>query len=116
MFGSPSPFGRAAARSTRISPRLAAKVFRGPPATMPRSPLSSSRTGEARETCPTASSRGAPLLWKLRYGENPSQRGAFYGPPRGFPGGLTKLQGKEISFNNLQDLEAAVDLVRALGP
>jgi phosphoribosylaminoimidazolecarboxamide formyltransferase / IMP cyclohydrolase len=60
--------------------------------------------------------RGAPLLWKLRYGENPSQRGAFYGPADGFPGGLSKLQGKEISFNNLQDLEAAVDLLRALGP
>jgi phosphoribosylaminoimidazolecarboxamide formyltransferase / IMP cyclohydrolase len=76
--------------------------------------LESERGGEG--DLPDGFASGAPLLWKLRYGENPSQRGAFYGPPRGFPGGLTKLQGKEISFNNLQDLEAAVDLVRALGP
>jgi phosphoribosylaminoimidazolecarboxamide formyltransferase/IMP cyclohydrolase len=58
--------------------------------------------------------RGAPLLWRLRYGENPSQRGSFYGPAHGFPGGLAKLQGKEISFNNLQDLDAAVALARVL--
>lgn len=58
--------------------------------------------------------RGASLLWRLRYGENPSQRGCFYGPPHGFPGGLHKLQGKEISFNNLQDLDAAAALARAL--
>jgi len=59
--------------------------------------------------------RGAPLLWTLRYGENPSQRAAYYGQRDGFPGGLEKLQGKEISFNNLQDLEVAVDLVSDLG-
>lgn len=60
--------------------------------------------------------RGEPLRWGLRYGENPSQRGAFYGPAAGFPGGLTKIQGKEISFNNLLDLEGAALLVRDLGP
>lgn len=60
--------------------------------------------------------RGEPLRWTLRYGENPSQRGAFYGPASGFPGGLAKIQGKEISFNNLLDLEGAALLVRDLGP
>jgi phosphoribosylaminoimidazolecarboxamide formyltransferase / IMP cyclohydrolase len=65
---------------------------------------------------PEAFVAGAPLLFPLRYGENPAQRGAFYGTPAGFPGGLRKLQGKEISFNNLQDLEAAVILARDLGP
>jgi phosphoribosylaminoimidazolecarboxamide formyltransferase/IMP cyclohydrolase len=52
----------------------------------------------------------------LRYGENPAQRGCFYGPAHGFPGGLAKLQGKEISFNNLQDLDAAASLARVLPP
>ncbi len=60
--------------------------------------------------------RGEPLRWSLRYGENPSQRGAFYGSPGSFPGSLSKLQGKEISFNNLLDLEGAALLVRDLGP
>jgi len=64
---------------------------------------------------PEAFVAGESLLMRLRYGENPAQRGAFYGPPVGFPGGLRKLQGKEISFNNLQDIEVAVFLARDLG-
>jgi phosphoribosylaminoimidazolecarboxamide formyltransferase/IMP cyclohydrolase len=45
----------------------------------------------------------------LRYGENPHQRAALYrepGPPAGVAG-ATQLAGKELSFNNLLDLEAA---------
>ncbi len=45
----------------------------------------------------------------LRYGENPHQSAALYrepGPPVGVAG-LTQLGGKELSFNNLLDLEAA---------
>ena len=45
----------------------------------------------------------------LRYGENPGQRGAFYVERRG--GGLDGLEqkgGKELSFNNLLDLEGAL--------
>ncbi|HSW36293.1 MAG TPA: bifunctional phosphoribosylaminoimidazolecarboxamide formyltransferase/IMP cyclohydrolase, partial [Candidatus Limnocylindrales bacterium] len=50
----------------------------------------------------------------LRYGENPQQDAAFYAAS-GAPSGLAaarKLQGKEISFNNLNDLNAAWDMVR----
>lgn len=51
----------------------------------------------------------------LRYGENPHQRGAFYREP-GFagPGVVTARQrgGKHLSFNNIYDLDAALDLVR----
>ena len=48
----------------------------------------------------------------LRYGENPHQAGAFYRSPRE-PGEPTVafaavLQGKELSYNNLLDLEAAL--------
>jgi phosphoribosylaminoimidazolecarboxamide formyltransferase / IMP cyclohydrolase len=49
----------------------------------------------------------------LRYGENPHQRAALYAPQnfgRGF-GSSEKLQGKELSFNNLIDLDAAWSLV-----
>jgi phosphoribosylaminoimidazolecarboxamide formyltransferase/IMP cyclohydrolase len=46
----------------------------------------------------------------LRYGENPDQAAAFYGFP-GFQGGLaglTQLHGKELSYNNLLDLDGAL--------
>ena len=49
----------------------------------------------------------------LRYGENPQQEAAFY-VSSGMPGGLAaarQLQGKALSFNNLNDLNAAWDLV-----
>ena len=52
----------------------------------------------------------------LRYGENPHQRAALYAP-RGWERGLAqaeKLQGKELSFNNLIDLDAAWSLVSDL--
>jgi phosphoribosylaminoimidazolecarboxamide formyltransferase / IMP cyclohydrolase len=45
----------------------------------------------------------------LRYGENPHQRGAFYSTPAGSGplGGAEVVQGKEMSFNNWLDAEAA---------
>ena len=50
----------------------------------------------------------------VRYGENPHQRAAFYGDPRQTAGTVaraTLLQGKELSFNNIVDLDAAWGLV-----
>ncbi len=50
---------------------------------------------------------------ELRYGENPHQRAALYVPAGTAPRGLAaarQLQGKELSYNNLVDLEAALDL------
>ena len=47
----------------------------------------------------------------LRYGENPHQQAAFYRDETGLPYGLAgarQLQGKELSFNNILDLEAAL--------
>ncbi len=53
-------------------------------------------------------------LQDLRYGENPHQTAAFYKDSTGQHGlaGLQQLQGKELSFNNILDLNAAVDIVR----
>jgi phosphoribosylaminoimidazolecarboxamide formyltransferase/IMP cyclohydrolase len=54
------------------------------------------------------------LLRRLRYGENPHQQGALYvepSPGRGALASATPLQGKELSFNNLLDLDAAWRLV-----
>ncbi|MEL1265478.1 bifunctional phosphoribosylaminoimidazolecarboxamide formyltransferase/IMP cyclohydrolase [Pseudoxanthomonas putridarboris] len=51
----------------------------------------------------------------LRYGENPHQSGAFYrdlGPVPGTLATFQQLQGKELSFNNLADADAAWECVR----
>lgn len=45
----------------------------------------------------------------LRYGENPHQKGFFYGD---LDKVFTRLHGKEISYNNLGDLDAAIALIR----
>jgi phosphoribosylaminoimidazolecarboxamide formyltransferase/IMP cyclohydrolase len=50
---------------------------------------------------------------ELRYGENPHQRAALYTPAEAIATGLSaarQLQGKELSYNNLVDLEAALTL------
>ncbi|MDO9000501.1 MAG: bifunctional phosphoribosylaminoimidazolecarboxamide formyltransferase/IMP cyclohydrolase [Bacteroidota bacterium] len=44
----------------------------------------------------------------LRYGENPHQKGVFYGDLEAM---FTKLHGKELSYNNLLDVDAAVNLI-----
>jgi phosphoribosylaminoimidazolecarboxamide formyltransferase/IMP cyclohydrolase len=46
--------------------------------------------------------------YPLRYGENPHQKGIFFGNPDSY---FTKLHGKELSYNNLLDLDAAVSLI-----
>ncbi len=53
---------------------------------------------------------GLTRVSSLRYGENPHQRGALYVPASGGEGGLaraTQLHGRELSFNNLMDADAA---------
>ena len=44
----------------------------------------------------------------LRYGENPHQKGFFFGD---FDAMFTKVHGKELSYNNLLDVDAAVNLI-----
>ena len=48
----------------------------------------------------------------LRYGENPHQKGVFYG---NFEALFDQIHGKEISYNNLLDIQAAVDLIDEFG-
>ena len=49
-----------------------------------------------------------PLTARLRYGENPHQEAELYGS---FPEHLEQLHGKELSYNNILDITAAVDLI-----
>lgn len=44
----------------------------------------------------------------LRYGENPHQKGCYFGSKESLP---TQLHGKELSHNNLLDVEAAIELI-----
>ena len=44
----------------------------------------------------------------LRYGENPHQKALFYGTDKNIP---EQIHGKEISYNNLLDIEAAIELI-----
>jgi phosphoribosylaminoimidazolecarboxamide formyltransferase/IMP cyclohydrolase len=76
---------------------------------------------ESREALRVEKSSGLPArltlfakkTMDLRYGENPHQRAALYvtSDAAGGIAGAEKLQGKELSFNNLIDLEAAWSLV-----
>jgi phosphoribosylaminoimidazolecarboxamide formyltransferase / IMP cyclohydrolase len=56
------------------------------------------------------------LSQALRYGENPHQKGAFYSefaPVSGTIGSCRQLQGKELSYNNIADADAALECVKS---
>lgn len=56
---------------------------------------------------------GGRLIQSLRYGENPHQTAAFYATPDKRPGVATarQLQGKELSYNNINDTDAAYECI-----
>ncbi len=58
------------------------------------------------------------LAQTLRYGENPHQTAAFYTDGSARPGvaTATQLQGKELSYNNINDTDAAFELVSEFDP
>jgi phosphoribosylaminoimidazolecarboxamide formyltransferase/IMP cyclohydrolase len=65
--------------------------------------------GQRQETFPESIQLSLDRAQSLRYGENPSQRAAFYVERRGAGlDGLVQRGGKELSFNNLLDLEGAL--------
>lgn len=64
---------------------------------------------EAKESSlPASLTLYLPRAQSLRYGENPHQQAALYGDPSPF---FEKLHGKDLSFNNLIDLTAAINLI-----
>ena len=71
--------------------------------------------GEARDF-PDRLNLQFRIAQTLRYGENPHQAAAFYverNPPRGSISGFTQLQGKELSYNNIGDADAAWECCRS---
>ncbi len=67
--------------------------------------------GAPADALPETLRIAAPKAMGLRYGENPHQAAALYGKPGAGIAGAQQLQGKELSYNNLVDLDAAWQLV-----
>lgn len=77
--------------------------------------LSSINDDGSRALFPAQNNSNFVKVMDLRYGENPHQQGAFYRDLWPVPGTLatfTQLQGKELSYNNLGDADAAWECVR----
>jgi len=69
---------------------------------------------DQRERFPKVWTRASRLLMPLRYGENPHQQAALYesiGPHAPGIAQAKQVQGKELSYNNLNDANAALELV-----
>ncbi|MDH3666708.1 MAG: bifunctional phosphoribosylaminoimidazolecarboxamide formyltransferase/IMP cyclohydrolase [Paracoccaceae bacterium] len=74
--------------------------------------------GAIAEATPRRRAFAGTLAQGLRYGENPHQRAAFYLDGSARPGvaTATQLQGKELSYNNINDTDAAYELVVEFDP
>ncbi len=80
--------------------------------------LSSIEEGGTRALFPGQANGRFVKLQDLRYGENPHQHAAFYRDLHPAPGSLvtaTQLQGKELSYNNIADADAAWECVKSFG-
>ena len=73
---------------------------------------------ELKLETPDFRSFGGRLIQPLRYGENPHQTAAFYRLPDKRPGVSTarQLQGRELSYNNINDTDAAYECVGEFDP
>ncbi len=74
--------------------------------------------GALGEEAPRRRAIGGRLVQTLRYGENPHQSAAFYADGSGRAGVATarQWQGKELSYNNINDTDAAWECLAELGP
>jgi phosphoribosylaminoimidazolecarboxamide formyltransferase/IMP cyclohydrolase len=97
--------------------RLAAKVFRRTAAY--DAAIARWISGETGERFPERMSLSFALATTLRYGENPHQKAALYADHAAHPAALSRyafVQGKELSYNNLLDADAALYTSRVVGP
>ncbi|KRB24188.1 bifunctional phosphoribosylaminoimidazolecarboxamide formyltransferase/IMP cyclohydrolase [Rhizobacter sp. Root16D2] len=81
--------------------------------------LSSLQADGSRSAFPAQSNGRFVKLQDLRYGENPHQAAAYYRDLNPAPGSLVtgqQLQGKELSYNNIADADAAWECVKSFGP
>ncbi|MER2057620.1 MAG: bifunctional phosphoribosylaminoimidazolecarboxamide formyltransferase/IMP cyclohydrolase [Niallia sp.] len=93
--------------------RLAAKVFRHTAAY--DAMIAEYMTELTQEETPEKLTVTYELKQSLRYGENPHQKAAFYRKPLGSEFSIanaTQLHGKELSYNNINDADAAIQIVK----
>lgn len=104
------------ATTSGLRKRLAAKAFSRTAAY--DAAIGTWLLGQAREETPAFRALGGALAQGLRYGENPHQQAAFYRAAESRPGVATavQLQGKELSYNNINDTDAAYELVGEFDP
>ena len=108
-------FGTTAAYDTAIANTL--DQITGSPSTGSRTeaPLPDQPVTRDTSAFPSTLRINMPLAQPLRYGENPHQRAALYSDGSGLGiAGARQLQGKELSFNNLVDLDACWELAQEL--
>ena len=74
--------------------------------------------GQIGETAPAYRALGGTLAEAMRYGENPHQAAGFYRGPERRPGVATarQVQGKQLSYNNVNDTDAAFECVAEFDP
>ena len=74
--------------------------------------------GAVKEATPDYRAFGGRLVEALRYGENPHQSAAFYRTPEPRFGVATarQVQGKQLSYNNINDTDAAYECVAEFDP
>ncbi len=96
---------------TDLRQRLAAKAYARTAAY--DAAISAWFAGQLGETVPDYRAFGGRLAQSLRYGENPHQTAAFYKTGDARPGvaSARQVQGKELSYNNLNDTDAAFECV-----
>ena len=72
----------------------------------------------ASEAFPAQVTLTMTKVQSLRYGENPHQTAALYASPKAEPGLVSarQVQGKELSYNNLNDTDAALELISEFAP
>ncbi len=103
------------ATTLELRKRLAAKAYARTAAY--DAAISNWFVAEIGEEMPEWRAFGGRRDMLLRYGENPHQRAAFYADGNARPGVASAVQhqGKELSYNNLNDTDAALELVAELG-
>ncbi len=110
-------FAHTGAYDTAIASTLADVTVEGDrfsrgPAHPPSHDRTGSASGSPDDLAPAVLDIEARKVRDLRYGENPHQLAAWYAlEPAGGLGAATVLQGKELSFTNLLDLDAAARIV-----
>jgi phosphoribosylaminoimidazolecarboxamide formyltransferase/IMP cyclohydrolase len=104
------------ATTSHLRRRLAAKAYARTAAY--DAAISNWFARELETEAPEFRAFGGRLIQSLRYGENPHQAAAFYRLPDRRPGVATALQvqGKELSYNNINDTDAAYECIAEFDP